>query len=123
MLADVVVNASTEPEAFGRVVIEAQAMARPVIATDHGGAVETIAEGRTGWRVTPGDAAALAAAIGRALALSTAERVALGRAARAAVLRDYTTTAMQRATLGVYDELLPSGAGFASLMATAATAG
>ncbi len=60
MLADVVVNASTEPEAFGRVVIEAQAMARPVIATDHGGAVETVEHGVTGWRVPPGDADALA---------------------------------------------------------------
>ncbi len=48
-LADVVVSASTEPEGFGRAVIEAQAMARPVIATDHGGAAETIEEGETGY--------------------------------------------------------------------------
>ncbi|MGB0671240.1 MAG: glycosyltransferase family 4 protein, partial [Rhodospirillales bacterium] len=40
MLADVVVSASTEPEAFGRVVPEAQALGRPVVATDHGGARE-----------------------------------------------------------------------------------
>ena len=38
MLADVVVSASTEPEGFGRVIVEAQAMGRPVIATAHGGA-------------------------------------------------------------------------------------
>jgi glycosyltransferase involved in cell wall biosynthesis len=122
VLADIVVSPATEPEAFGRVVIEAQAMALPVIAADHGGAVETIAEGRTGWRVRPGDAVALAAAIDRALALTRADRATLGGVARAAVLRDYTTTAMQRATLGVYDELLPSGAGFARLMAATATA-
>ena len=58
MLADVVVHASTEPEAFGRVVIEAQAMARPVIASDLGGPAETVEHGVTGWRVPPGDAAA-----------------------------------------------------------------
>ena len=55
MLADVVVHASTQPEAFGRVVIEAQAMGRPVIASDLGGPVETVEHGVTGWRVPPGD--------------------------------------------------------------------
>ncbi len=44
-LASVVVNASTEPEGFGRVIVEAQAMARPVIASGHGGAAETIEHG------------------------------------------------------------------------------
>jgi glycosyltransferase involved in cell wall biosynthesis len=104
-LADVVVAPSTKPEAFGRAVIEAQAMARPAIAADHGGAIETIAEGRTGWRVTPGDPAALAAAIERILAMSPAARQAIGAAARTAVARDYSTEAMQRATLAVYTEL------------------
>ncbi len=82
MLADVVVHASTEPEAFGRVVIEAQAMGRPVIASDLGGPVETVEHGVTGWRVPPGDAAALAAAIEQALALPAAERAELARRAR-----------------------------------------
>ncbi len=69
-LADVVVNASLLPEPFGRTIIEAQAMRRLVIAADHGGAAETIADGITGWRVAPGDPAALAAALDAALALS-----------------------------------------------------
>ncbi len=64
MLADVVVSASTQPEGFGRVIIEAQAMGRPVIATAHGGAQETITPGDTGWLVPPGDAAALARGAG-----------------------------------------------------------
>ncbi len=106
MLADVVVHASTEPEAFGRVVIEAQAMGRPVIASDLGGPVETVEHGVTGWRVPPGDAEVLAAAIDQVLALPAAERGALGSRARAAVLRGYTVAAMQAATLAVYDELL-----------------
>jgi glycosyltransferase involved in cell wall biosynthesis len=106
MLADVVVHASTEPEAFGRVVIEAQAMGRPVIAADLGGPVETVEHGVTGWRVPPGDADALAAAIARALTLADGGRAELAHRARAAVQRGYTVSAMQAATLAVYDELL-----------------
>ena len=106
MLADVVVHASTDAEAFGRTVIEAQAMARPVIASDLGGPRETVAEGVTGWRVPPGDAAALAAALTRVLAMPAPERAAIGAAARQAVLAHYTTRAMQDATIAVYRELL-----------------
>jgi glycosyltransferase involved in cell wall biosynthesis len=105
-LADVVVNASTDPEAFGRVVIEAQAMACPVIATDHGGAVETIEHDVTGWRVTPGDADELAAGLDYVLSLSDQERAAVGAAARDSVKANYTTARMQAATIAVYQELL-----------------
>lgn len=106
LLADVVVHASTDAEAFGRTVIEAQAMARPVIASDLGGPRETVADGVTGWRVPPGDAAALAAALTRVLAMPASERAAIGAAARQAVLAHYTTRAMQDATIAVYRELL-----------------
>jgi glycosyltransferase involved in cell wall biosynthesis len=106
LLADVVVHASTQPEAFGRVLIEAQAMGRPVVASDLGGPIETVEHGVTGWRTPPGDAGALAAAIEMALALPPEERKALGCRARAAVLRGYTVGAMQSATLGVYRELM-----------------
>ncbi|MBS0641808.1 MAG: glycosyltransferase, partial [Proteobacteria bacterium] len=102
-LADVVVHASTQPEAFGRVVIEAQAMARPVIASDLGGPVETVQHEATGWRVPPGDPDALAAALRRALDLSPDARAALGARARASVP---TVRAMQDATLDVYEEVL-----------------
>ncbi len=106
MLADLVVSASTEPEAFGRAVIEAQAMERVVIAAGHGGAAETVADGDTGILVPPGDAAALASAISAALALPEAERRAMGARARASVLEHYTVAAMQQATMAVYDEVL-----------------
>jgi glycosyltransferase involved in cell wall biosynthesis len=106
MLADVVVNASVEPEAFGRVVVEAQAMGRPVIATDHGGAAETVEHGVSGWRVRPGDAPALGAAIDAALALTEAARAELAADARAAVLAHYTVRGMQQKTLAVYREVL-----------------
>ena len=106
MLADVVVSASLDPEGFGRAVIEAQAMGRPVIATDHGGAAETVEDGVTGWRVPPGDADTLAAALDHALGMTPAYRQALGERARASVCARYTTAAMQAATLDVYRELL-----------------
>ncbi len=80
-------------------------MARPVIASDLGAPRETVEEGVTGWRVKPGNPAALAAAIARALALPAAERAAMGERARTAVLARYTTRAMQEATLAVYREL------------------
>jgi len=105
LLADVVVHASTDPEAFGRTVIEAQAMARPVVAADLGAPRETVQQGVTGWRVTPGDPAALAAALRDVLALPADARAAICAAARAHVLGRYTTRAMQDATLAVYREL------------------
>lgn len=106
LLADVVVHASTDPEAFGRTVIEAQAMARCVIASDLGGPTETVKDGVTGWRVPPGDPQALAAAIGQVLAMAPEARAVAGARARAAVLAGYTTARMQAATLDVYRELL-----------------
>ncbi len=105
-LASVVVSASLEPEAFGRVAVEAQAMGRPVIATDHGGAQETVDHGVTGWRYPPGDADALAAAIQQALTLDDLGRAHLAMAARARVVQRFSTRAMQRATLAVYEDVL-----------------
>ena len=106
MLADVVVHASVEPEAFGRVVIEAQAMGRPVIASDLGGPAETVEQGVTGWRVPPGDASALASAIEQVLGLGAEQRAALAMRARDAVHANYTVGAMQAATAGVYREVI-----------------
>ncbi|MGC9269395.1 glycosyltransferase family 4 protein [Acidiphilium sp.] len=105
-LADVVVSASTDPEAFGRTIVEAQAMRRLVIATDHGAAQETIRAGETGWLVAPGDPAALAAAIDDALDLPIEARIARGAAARDFVSARYSVAAMQAGNLAVYHELL-----------------
>lgn len=55
MIADAVISASLRPESFGRIVPEAQAMGRPVIATKIGGSLETIIDGETGFLVKPGD--------------------------------------------------------------------
>ncbi len=106
MLADVVANPSIEPEPFGRTVIEAQAMGRPVVVSDAGGTAETVEHRVTGWRVSPSDPAALARAIDEILRLTQAEREALGVRARNSVCAHYTTAAMQQATLEVYRELV-----------------
>ena len=105
-LADVVVSASTRPEGFGRVIAEAQAMGRPVIATDHGGAREILREDETGWLVPPGDAQALAEAIGRALDLPQSKRLTLAERAMAHMRAHFTTKAMTDRTLAVYEEVL-----------------
>jgi glycosyltransferase involved in cell wall biosynthesis len=105
MLADVVVSASTDPEAFGRVIAEAGAMGRPVIASDHGGAREQVIAEETGWLVPPGDADALAAAIERAITIDKAARERMSAAAIARVRENFSKTAMCEATLALYREV------------------
>jgi glycosyltransferase involved in cell wall biosynthesis len=106
MLADVVVSTSIEAEAFGRVIAEAQAMGRPVIATDHGAARETVAHGETGWLVPPSDASALAVALREALSLDPPTREALAGRVINNVRSDYTRELMCERTLTVYREVL-----------------
>jgi len=106
MLTDLVVSASTDPEAFGRIIVEAQALGRPVVASDHGGAKETVVEGKTGWLVPPGDSEALAAAVEKALALSNEARAELSDKAISNVRENFTKDAMCVKTLDVYNEVL-----------------
>ncbi|MCF8495499.1 MAG: glycosyltransferase family 4 protein [Alphaproteobacteria bacterium] len=106
MLASVVVSASVEPEGFGRIPVEGQAMGRPVIATDHGGAKETVLPGQTGWLVLPGDAPALAKTIEDVLALNVNQRVLLATRAMNHVAQNFTRHIMMDKTLDVYAELL-----------------
>jgi glycosyltransferase involved in cell wall biosynthesis len=106
MLSDLVVSASTDPEAFGRVIAEGQAMGRPVIATDHGAGRETVIEGKTGLLVPPGDPMALAAAMDRVLVMNAAERDAMANAGMAHVRAHFTRELMCQRTLAVYEELL-----------------
>jgi glycosyltransferase involved in cell wall biosynthesis len=110
MLSDVVVSASTDPEAFGRVIAEGQAMGRPVIATDHGAGRETVIEGVTGLLVPPGDPMALATAMDRVLGLTLAEREAMAAAGIEHVRAHFTRELMCRRTLAVYGEVLGANA-------------
>ena len=106
MLTDVVVSASTDPEAFGRVVPEAQALGRPVVASDHGGVRETIIENETGWLTPPGDAAALAAALENVLSLDVPARRLLAAKAMTNVRENFSKDTMCARTLDVYNEVL-----------------
>lgn len=106
MLATVVVSASTDPEGFGRIPIEAQAMGRPIIATDHGGARETIVRGETGWLIPPGDERALAIALQEALSLDPSQRAMLATREMAHIAQNFTKEKMADETLNVYAELL-----------------
>jgi glycosyltransferase involved in cell wall biosynthesis len=109
LAASVVAVPSTQPEAFGRSAVEAQAMGAPVVVSDLGAVPETVlappqapAEDRTGWRVPPGDASALAGALAHALSLGASAREALARRGRAHVERHFSLEQMTRATLAVY---------------------
>ena len=105
-LTDLVISASTDPEAFGRVVCEGQAMGRPVIASDHGGSRETILPGITGWLTPTGDSAALAHAIETALKLDHAARTKLAQTAIEHIRKNFSKTQMCDKTLDVYNEVL-----------------
>lgn len=104
-LADVVVSASTDPEGFGRVAVEGQALGRPVIAPAHGAAPEQIEPGVTGWLFEPGNPHSVAKALREALSLDAEARDRLHEAAIQNVRRRFTKEEMCRKTVEVYREL------------------
>lgn len=113
LAASVVVMPSTEPETFGRVAVEAQAIGTPVVVSDLGAVGETVLappevapEQRTGWRVPANDVSALAEGIAAALNLGASARDALARRARAHVEERFSLDRMGRDTLDAYVALL-----------------
>jgi len=109
----VVVVPSTEPEAFGRVAVEAQAIGTPVIVTDLGAAPETVlappeveASARTGWRIRAHDAGALAEAVYEALNYGASARDMLAYRSRAFVQTYFSIDRMCSETLAAYIALL-----------------
>ena len=105
-LSDIVVSASTQPEAFGRVAAEAGAMGRMVVATNHGGSRETVLDGQGGWLVPPNDSAEMARVLDMVLGLSLSERDRRGEVARQHIIDYYTKSLMCQRTLSIYEELL-----------------
>ena len=106
MLADVVVMPSTTPEPFGRVAVEASAMGCPVVAFNHGGAVESIVHGVTGWLADPVDPASLAEAVDSALSLKKKQRQKLALEARGYIEKKFTSDLMCQSTIATYLKLL-----------------
>lgn len=115
--ADVAVSASVRPEAFGRVAIEAMAMGVPVIATAHGGSLETVADGTTGWLVQPTGGAGSPLHFGEFTPQAMAEKIrealrkparlaTMGQAARQHVLRNFTVEQCCARELEAYKRVL-----------------
>ncbi len=112
--ASVALAPSIEPEAFGRVSVEAQAMGCPVIVSDAGALPETVVTPKqasslglvTGWTFRPGDAGELAARIAACLSLPPGLRAAMAESARLRARAQFSKDALQARTLQVYDELL-----------------
>ncbi len=113
LAAAVIVAPATEPEAFGRIAVEAQAMGAPAIISDIGAAPEIVLappqtprQLATGWRTPPGDPVALANAIAEALTMKASARDEMALRARKFVQERFSVEEMQRATLQVYERLL-----------------
>ena len=102
---DLVVMATTTPEAFGRVIIEAQAAGVPVVATQVGGAADIIEDGRTGQLVPPADADSIAEAT---VKIFQDKKLAalLAQAAFKKVKEKYNVERMVDSTLAIYTEAL-----------------
>ena len=105
-VANVVVSAHNEPQAFVRTISEAQAMGRPVVAIDHGGAGEQVIAGHTAFLSKPDDAAGLASGIRLALGLSEEQRENLAQEAIAFTRRHFSRDEMCAQTLALYQEVL-----------------
>ena len=113
-LADIVVSASTDPEGFGRVAVEGQAMGRVVVAPRHGAAVEQIEDGHNGFLFRPGDAFDLANKLDYALEIGASRRQEIGAAGIENARQKFTKLGMCAATLDVYCELLKAPAASAA---------
>lgn len=105
LIADIVLSTS-DPEAFGRTTVEAMAMGKPVIATAHGGSLETVIPGETGWLVEPNSIEAMATAIDEALAMGKSQLEKFGEKGRLHVTAHFTAHAMCRKTVDFYFDLL-----------------
>ncbi|MDQ0464485.1 glycosyltransferase involved in cell wall biosynthesis [Caulobacter ginsengisoli] len=110
LACDMAMLPTLKPESFGRAAVEPQAMGRPVLVSNHGGAAETVVEGETGWKLPVGDAAAWAAGLAAAADTSVSKRAAMGKAAMLRARKLYSVDAMCAATLDVYARVLENRA-------------
>ena len=105
-MSDVVVSAnSVKPEAFGRTIPEAQAMGRLVVGTAHGGACETIVDGKTGFLVPPADPPMLAKKLDEALAMSPDAKREMCEAAKSRARAEFSTEKMCERTIELYRKI------------------
>lgn len=106
MVSNIVLSTAIEPEAFGRISIEGQALGKIVVASDIGGSLDTIEDGKTGKFFKAGDAQSLADALDWALNLSEAQKEKISKAGVKNAREHFTKQIMCDKTIEVYKELL-----------------
>lgn len=106
MISDIVLSTSIEPEAFGRASIEGQAMGKIVLASNIGGSLENLVDGKTGKLFKNNDPESLAEAIDWALNISNDEKEKISKAAIENVRNNFTKQIMCDKTIKVYKEVL-----------------
>ena len=105
-VADIVVSASTEPEAFGRVAVEAQSMQKPIIASNIGGSNETIIDEKTGFLFESGNAKSLSQKILKLLYLDEILLKSIGTEGRKNIVKKFNVEKMCFSTYSEYKRLL-----------------
>ena len=105
-LADVVVSASIEPEAFGRVSVEAQAMGKPIVASNIGGSKETIINKKTGFLYKHDDPRELAKILNTVIQLSVDDLKFMGNEGRKNVIKKFDVETMCQSNLKEYKRLI-----------------
>jgi len=106
-ISDIILSTSILPEAFGRTITEGQAMEKLVIATNIGGAVETISDNQTGFHVKPNDPDDLAEKLEYCLSIvETDKGRRIQKAARQVVIDKFSLDAMLEKTLDLYKRIL-----------------
>ena len=105
-LADVVVSASIEPEAFGRVSVEAQAMGKPIVASNIGGSKETIVNKKTGFLYKHDDPRELAKILNTVIQLSVDDLKFMGIEGRKNVTKKFDVETMCQSNLKEYKRLI-----------------
>jgi glycosyltransferase involved in cell wall biosynthesis len=105
-VSDLVISASIEPEAFGRVAIEAQSMEKPIIASDIGGSMETIVNNKTGFLFKSGNPESLCKKILEVLNLDESALKSMGIEGRKNVIKKFNVEKMCFSTYSEYKKLL-----------------
>ena len=105
-IATLALSTSIEPEAFGRVSVEAQSMEKPVLASDIGGSLETVINNKTGWLFKNNNANDLAEKIKQIIDTEQNVLDLVGRQGRKNVKENYTRALMVSRTLEIYRSLV-----------------
>ena len=105
-VSDIVVSASTEPEAFGRVAIEAQSMEKPIIASNIGGSNETVIDEKTGFLFESNNAKSLSQKISKILSLDEESLRSIGIEGRKNIIQKFNVEKMCFSTYSEYKKIL-----------------